>query len=153
MISRRMALKAPLALFGLVSPLMAIDFKERYPKAWKAHTINKAALALYGEKKFATLRKSDKINLMLSNGIIKDRENITVGIESTLHAKSVALFQDANPQSLVAVFNVKEEMILSYEVTIRMFFKGTLFAVVEDIHGQLYYARKYVDIVTISCMA
>jgi len=152
MISRRMALKAPLALFGLVSPLMPIDFRERYPKAWKVDTINKAALTLYGEKKFATLQKSDRINLILSSGIVEDRDNITVGIESTLQAKSVALFQDTNPQSLVAVFEVNEQMVLSYEVTIRMLFKGTLFAVIEDINGQLYYARKYVDILTLSCM-
>ena len=153
MISRRFALKTPLALLGLVSSLSAIDFKERYPKAWKVDSINQSAVILYGQKKFATLQKSDRIDIILPSGVIEDRNNITVGIESTLEAKSVALFQDANPQSLVAVFEINEQMILSYEVTIRMLFKGTIFAVIEDVNGQLYYARKYVDIVTLSCMA
>jgi hypothetical protein len=53
----------------------------------------------------------------------------------------------------VAVFHVSEDSIIEYELNIRMEFKGTVFAVLEGLDGQLYYTREYVDILTLSCMA
>ncbi|MEA2047651.1 MAG: thiosulfate oxidation carrier protein SoxY [Campylobacterota bacterium] len=122
-------------------------------KIWSASSINDAAMALYGREKFSTLQKSEEIEIIVPKGSILDRDNIIIGVSSRIKSNTVAIFQDANPQSLVAVFYVHEGSIVAYELTIRMEFKGTLFAVVEDLNGNLYYTRAYVDVLTMSCMA
>ncbi len=59
-----------------------------------------------------------------------------------MKAKTVAVFQDANPKSLVAVFHVNEDSMIAYELNIRMEFKGTVFAVLEGLDGKLYYTTR-----------
>ncbi|HSR74412.1 MAG TPA: thiosulfate oxidation carrier protein SoxY, partial [Sulfurovum sp.] len=126
----------PYALQALI-----VDYRKNRPEAWRASTINDAALELYGREKFATIQKSADIELLVPKPMVEDRENIPISIRSTIKAKTVALFQDANPGSLVAVFHVPEEGIVSYVLTIRMAFKGTLFGVIEGLDGKLYYTR------------
>ncbi len=133
--------------------VLAVDFRKRNPDAWTFSSINDAAMALYGRKKFATIQKSTDIALIVPKGIVKDQENIPISIRSDMRAKTVAIFQDANPKSLVAVFHVSENSIIEYALNIRMDFKGTVFAVIEGLDGKLYYTREYIDILTLSCMA
>jgi len=150
---RRYFLALGLCAFPYMAKALTIDYREDKPEAWKASSINDAAMALYGREKFSTIQKSGEIELLVPTGIVKDREEIPITIRTSLKAKTVALFQDANPESLVAVFHVHEESIIAYEFNIRMAFKGTVFAVIEGMDGRLYYARAYVDILTLSCMA
>jgi hypothetical protein len=110
-------------------------------------------MALYGREKFATIQKSTDIELIVPTGVVKDREEIPITIRSPIKAKNLAIFQDGNPESLVAVFEISEESIIEYELNIRMQFKGTVFAVLEGVDGKLYYTRAYVDILTLGCMA
>ncbi len=146
-----------LALGFCVMPYMAqavsINYRRRNLEAWKASSINDAAMALYGREKFATITKSADIALIVPKGVVEDRENIPVTIRSSIKAKTVALFQDANPKSLVAVFHVSEDSIIEYELNIKMEFKGTVFAVLEGLDGNLYYTREYIEVLTLSCMA
>ena len=145
-----------LALGLSVVPYVAqasVDYTKFNPNAWKASTINEAAMALYGREKFATIKKSGEIELIVPGGIVKDREEIPMTIRSALKARTVAIFQDANPESLVAVFHLHANSIIDYEFTMRMAFKGTVFAVIEGVDGRLYYTREYIDILTLSCMA
>lgn len=146
-----------LALGLCAVPYMAqaswVDYTKLKPNAWKASSINEAAMALYGREKFSTIKKSGEIELIVPGGIVKDREEIPVTIRSTMEAKTVAIFQDANPESLVAVFHLHENSIIEYEFNMRMAFKGTVFAVIEGVDGKLYYTREYIDILTLSCMA
>lgn len=150
---RRHFLALSLCTVPYSAPLFALDHKRKTPKAWSASSINDAAMALYGREKFSTIQKSKNIEIIVPNSIVKDRENIPITIRSNIKAKTVSLFQDANPKSLVAVFHVNEDSIIAYELTIRMEFKGTIFAVVEGLEGKLYYTREYIDILTMSCMA
>lgn len=131
----------------------SVDDRTLNSMAWKASTINEAAMALYGREKFSTIQKSSEIELIVPGGTVKNREEIPIGIRSSLKAKTLAIFQDANPESLVAVFTLYEESIIEYEFNLRMAFKGTVFAVVEGVDGRLYYTRAYIDILTLSCMA
>ena len=146
-----------LALGLCAVPYMAqaswVDYTKLKPNAWKASSINEAAMALYGREKFSTIKKSGEIELIVPGGIVKDREEIPVTIRSTMEAKTVAIFQDANPESLVAVFHLHENSIIEYEFNMRMAFKGTVFAVIEGVDERLYYTREYIDILTLSCMA
>jgi sulfur-oxidizing protein SoxY len=150
---RRHFLALGLCTFPYMAKAFTIDYRKEKPDAWKASSINDAAMALYGREKFSTIQKSADIELSVPSGIVKDREEIPVTIRTSMKAKTVALFQDANPESLVAVFHVHEESIIDYECNIRMAFKGTVFAVVEGMDDRLYYTRAYVDILTLSCMA
>ena len=138
---------------SLGNRLLAMDYRKYYPKAWASSSLDDAAMALYGREKFSTLKKSKDVRLTVPAGIVSDRQNIAITIDTTIEAKTLAIFQDVNKTSLVAVFNVAEQYVLSYEIYIRMERKGTLFAVIEGLDGTLYYDRKYVDILTLSCMA
>jgi sulfur-oxidizing protein SoxY len=150
---RRHFLAFGLCVVPFMTQALAFDHRKQQPAAWTSSTINDAAMALYGQEKFSTIRKSTEVELIVPKGIVKDRENIPVTIRSNITAKTVALFQDANPKSLVAVFDVAPDSIIEYELFIRMEFKGTVFAVIEGLDGKLYYTREYVDILTMSCMA
>ena len=132
---------------------LAVDYRKSKPRAWNSYSINEAAMALYGSEKFATIQKSDEIELIVPKGIVRDSENIPITIHSNIKAKTVALFQDANPKSLVAVFHISEESIIAYEINIKMEFKGTIFAVLEGMDGKLYYAREYIEVLALSCMS
>ena len=135
-----------------VSQVMAADYRKSNPDAWEASSIDTAAVALYGKEKFSSIQKSTQIELIVPSISIVDSQTIPIVIRSTMKARSVAVFQDTNPKSLVAVFNVGEEGIVNYEFNTRMDIKGTIFAVLEDLDGRLHYVRKYVDIVALSCM-
>jgi sulfur-oxidizing protein SoxY len=150
---RRNFLALGFCVIPYIAQAVSIDYRKRNPGAWKASSINDAAMALYGRKKFATIQKSTDIALIVPKGVVDDRENIPVTIGSSIKAKTVALFQDANPKSLVAVFHVSEDSIIEYEFNMKMERKGTVFAVLEGLDGKLYYTREYIDILTLSCMA
>ena len=150
---RRHFLALGFCVIPYMTQALAVDYRESKPGTWKASSINDAAMALYGREKFATIQKSANIELVVPKGIVRDPENIPITIRSNIKAKTVAIFQDANPQSLVAVFHVREDSIIMYELNIKMEFKGTVFAVLEGLNGKLYYAREYIDVLALSCMA
>jgi hypothetical protein len=151
--NRRHFLVLGFCIFPYTAEVLAEDYRKGKPLAWKASSINDAAMALYGREKFATIQKSTDIELIVPKGVVKDREEIPIIIRSPIKAKTLAIFQDGNPESLVAVFEISEESIIEYEMNIRMQFKGTVFAVLEGVDGKLYYTRSYVDILTLGCMA
>lgn len=151
--NRRHFLVLGFCIFPYTAEVLAEDYRKGKPLAWKASSINDAAMALYGREKFATIQKSTDIELIVPKGVVKDREEIPIIIRSPIKAKTLAIFQDGNPESLVAVFEISEESIIEYEMNIRMQFKGTVFAVLEGVDGKLYYTRAYVDILTLGCMA
>ena len=151
--NRRHFLVLGFCIFPYRAEVMADDYRKSKPLAWKASSINDAAMALYGREKFATIQKSTDVELIVPKGTVKDREEIPITIRSPIKAKTLAIFQDGNPESLVAVFEISEVSIIEYELNIRMAFKGTVFAVLEGLDGKLYYTRAYVDILTLSCMA
>lgn len=139
-----------------IAPYMsvsALETKVRDSKIWTASSINDAAMALYGREKFSTLQKSEEIELIVPRGVIKNRENIEITVRTGMKCKSLAIFQDSNSRSLVAFFDIHDACIVDYEFNIRMEFKGTILAVIEDLNGNLYYTRAYIDIVTMRCMA
>jgi len=134
-------------------PLLATDFRQLKPKAWRDRKLNESAVALYGQEKFATLQKSDKVEIEADKFIVPNARQIPIKFKTEIEAKSVAIFQTANDQSLVAVFTITKDMIVDYEVNIRMDMKGTLFVVVEGVDNRLYYARHFIDVNEIRCVA
>ncbi len=150
---RRHFLALGLCALPCTTQVLAVDYRKNRPSAWNASSINDAAMALYGREKFATIQKSTEIELMVPKAIVRDPENIPITIRSKIKAKTLAIFQDANPKSLVAVFHVSEDSVIAYELNIKMAFKGTVFALIEGLDGKLYYTRQYIDVLVLSCMA
>jgi len=147
--------KRVLAVFltlGL-SLLCAEDYHTSKSEAWKSANINATATVLYGEKKFSHIKKSLNIELIAPKGIVRDEQHIAIRVRTSIPAKSVAIFQNANPSALVAVFSVNNFTPTDIEIPIRMEKKGTVFAVIESMSGVLYYARAYIDVLCLPCMA
>jgi len=122
-------------------------------KVWHISDLNRAATALYGREAFSHIQKSDRITLTAPTAIAQDAQNIPIGIKSDIKAKSVAIFQDANPKALTAIINTNGQSIIDYEMNIIMERKGTVFVVVEGLGGQLYYKRAFIYVICLPCMA
>lgn len=126
--------------------LHALDFRKEKPDTWTAHTVDEAIKALYGaeatENKDITL-KAPKV---ASNG-----GAIPVTIKTSIDAKTVAMFQDANPESAVAVWTVPEGGIVSYTTKIKMKKSGTITVVVEDKAGKLHSMTKTLEVALGGC--
>ncbi len=58
--------------------------------------------------------------------------------QTDIPAKSVALFQDANPEAAVAVFSVPEGGQADFGMKIKMKKSGTITAIVEGTDGKFY---------------
>ena len=132
---RREFLSLSIAALALVpmSKLNAKDFRKEKPDAWKATTPDDAIKALYGDVKAEEKGVKIKAPKLAENG-----GKIPVTVSSDIEAKSVALFQDTNPRSAVAVWTVPEGGIVDYSVTIKMKKSGNIVAVVEGKDGKLY---------------
>ena len=127
--------------------LYALDYRKDKPDTWTAHKVDEAIKALYGDVK-ATASTEIKLKApkMASNG-----GAIPVSIKTKIDAKSVAIFQDANPESAVAVFTVPEGGIVNYAIRIKMKGSGTITVVVEDRDGKLHSATKALDVAKGGC--
>lgn len=133
--------------------LFGFDLKKLKPSAWSAKQLNEAAIEVYGQEKFATLQKTTEITIEAEKALVRDSRQIPIRFYTDIDAKSLAIFQTANDQSLVAVFNVNDGMIIDYELNISMDRKGTLFVVVEGVDDRLYYARHFIDVSSFKCVA
>lgn len=144
---RRKFLGLGLAAAALVpASLSAVDFRKEKPAAWDAHTVDDAIAALYGAKPTDSKKIKIKSPKIASNG-----GSIPVGIKTKLDAKSVALFQDANPESAVAVWTVNEGTIADYFCKIKMAKTGQITVVVETQDGKLYSASKRMQVALGGC--
>ena len=133
--------------------LHAVDYHKTHPKAWKATTINDAAMALYGKEKFATIKQTLNMELITPKALVEDPQHIPVRIRSNIPAKSVAIFVDKHDKALVAVFHRDNFENIDLSINIRMETKATLFAVIESMNGTLYYKRAFIDVLCLPCMA
>ena len=149
-----MNIRKTLLCFWFFSTLInAQDFRLLHPYAWKTQNINTSVTALYGKEKFATIKETKQIELIVPQITILDSLNIPILIKSYIKAKSVALFQDKEKGSLIIVFDVSKEGMVDYEFNIRKEIRGTLFAVIEGIDNRLYYSRAYIDVLCLPCMS
>lgn len=133
--NRRKFLGLGLAAATLVpAALNATDFRTEKPDMWKAEKMEDAIKAIYGDAKIPEEGVSIKAPKLAENG-----GAIPVFVKSDIEgAKSVALFQDANPRSAVAVWTVPENGIIDYGLKIKMRKTGKLTAIVEDKDGKLF---------------
>jgi len=137
----------------LVVGLYAKDYHHSHPQAWKATTLNEAAIALYGKKKFSTIKQTLNMELIVPNAMVQDPEQIPIRVRSNIPAKSISIFVDRQERTLVAVFHRDNFEKIDITLPIRMERKGTVFAVIEGLNGVLYYRRAFIDVLCLPCMA
>ena len=111
----------------------ATDFRTSKPTTWSAVTPADAIKGLYGDIKPVEEGVKIKAPKLAENG-----GAIPIFIKSDKAAKSVALFQDANPRSAVAVWTVPEGGIVDFGIKIKMRKTGKLTAIVEGTDGKFY---------------
>lgn len=134
-----------LAAAILPSSLSAIDFRMEKPMIWSAKTVNDAIKEVFGMSTLTVGKIKLNAPDIAENGAV-----IPVSFSSKLNAKTVAVFQDSNPESAVAVFTVPENGIIDYAIRIKMAKTGTV-TVVAEADGKLYSASKLVKVTIGGC--
>jgi sulfur-oxidizing protein SoxY len=136
-----------IALSVIPTNLSAEDYRKSMPSVWEAHTIDDATKAMYGMK---TPIQSDKIKITVPK-INSSGGAVPVKFETSLDAKTIALFQDANPESAVAIFDVNIYDLKKYEVKIKMGKSGTIMVLVEATDGKIYMAKVTTEVAAGGC--
>jgi len=146
---------ALLATSLVPASLMAEDVRKAKPNAWTVKNpadkkgtsldgVNAAIKEVFGTDKVETANVKLKAPDIAENGAV-----IPVSFKAD-KATKIALFQSANPESLVAVFDVPKNGIPNYSVRIKMQQTGTVVAVAM-IDGKLYKAEKVVKVTIGGC--
>jgi sulfur-oxidizing protein SoxY len=135
------------ALSVIPIDIKAEDYRSLKPDVWTAHTIDDATKALYGMK---TPIESDKVKITVPK-INSSGATVPVKFETSIDAKTIALFQDANPESAVAVYDVNIYDMKKYEVKIKMGESGTVMVLVEGTDGNIYMAKAKTEVAAGGC--
>ncbi len=130
----------------LPASLSAIDFRETKPDVWTAHTVADAIKALYGD--ITPEESGIKLDV---NPVQPSGGAIPVDIASDIPAKTVALFQDANPEAAVAVWDVQEGGIVEFMTKIKMKKSGTVTVILEGRDGKFYTAKASLEVALGGC--
>jgi len=144
---RRKFLGLGLAAVALVpASLSAVDFRKEKPDAFTAHNVADAIKALYGDIKTVEGDITVKAPKIASNG-----GAIPVSIKSGLELKSVAIFQDANPESAVVVFTIPATGIVNYMTKIKMKGNGEITVIGEGKDGKFYKTSQKLQVALGGC--
>jgi sulfur-oxidizing protein SoxY len=130
------------ALAVIPAGLSATDFRQTKPKAWQAVTSKDAIVALYGSD---ALTKTDKIKLKAPK-LAENGGSIPVTVKSKLDLESIAIFQDANPRSAVAVFTVPKGGIINYDFRMKMRKTSNITVVAKTRAGKLLTTSQNVEV-------
>lgn len=138
------------AVAAVVPTVNAEDYRMTKPAVWTAHTVDDAIMAMYGSK--ATTEGGVTITIpdVAANG-----GAVPINVKSDIDAKSVAIFQDANPEAAVSSFTVHENSIIDYDLKIKLKSDGgtpvTVTTIVEGRDGILYKGVKTIKVATGGC--
>ena len=133
------------AIAAIPGKLSAIDFRETLPKAWTATKVDDAIKEIFGSSALT----EGSINLSAPD-IAENGAVIPVSFDTTLNATKIAVFQDANPESAVAVFSIPENAVIDYAIRIKLAKTGTV-TVVAEANGKLYAVSKLVKVTIGGC--
>lgn len=137
------------AVAAVVPAANAEDYRATKPTVWTAHTVDDAVMAMYGTK--ATTQNGVTVTM---DDIAASGKAVAVNVKSDIDAKSVAIFQDANPEAAVSTFTVHENSIIDYDLKIKLKSDGTpitVTAIVEGKDGKLYSGVKILTVAMGGC--
>jgi len=124
----------------------ALDFRKEKPDTWVAKTQDDAIKKLYGDIKPVEEGVKLKLPKVANNG-----GQVPVAFKSDIDAKTVALFQDVNPESTVAVYEINENMVIDYFLKIKMKKSGNVTVIVEGKDGKYYMAKQSIEVALGGC--
>ncbi len=133
-------------LATLPAALSAVDFRKEKPDTWTAHSVDDAIKKLYGDIK--TEEKGIKLK---TPEVANNGGQIPVSIKSDIDAKTVAIFQDVNPEATVGVFTVPEGQPVDYSIKIKMKKSGSITVIVEGRDGKFYSTKKSLQVALGGC--
>ena len=144
------------SLPGAIS-LRALDYRKEKPDAWTTKNVydgknptekgvDAALKALYGDVKYENSGVDLKLPKVANNG-----GAVPVKFSTDIAAKSVAVFQDVNPECTVAVYSVPDGAIVDYMLKIKMKQSGAVTVVVEGKDGKFYKASKSLEVALGGC--
>ena len=110
--------------------------------AWQATSVKSAMQIIFGGDKAI---KSTLIHIKAPS-LAENGGSVPVKIKTTIPARRVAIFQDANPRALVAVWDVPYGGIVNYVLRIKMKHTGLITVVVEGLDGLLYISQAKVEV-------
>ena len=139
--------------------LSAIDFRKTKPKAWSLMNpvkgskvdakdlsgIDASIKELFGTSVTIPGEIKLKVPDIAENGAL-----VPVTVSSQLKGKTVAIFQNANPEATTAVFTVPKDGIIYYALRIKMAQTATITAVI-DANNKLYSISKEVKVTKGGC--
>ena len=132
---------------------MAKNYRKELPKVWTIKNkdkaddlsgVNEAIKAVFGSDKTEDGKVKLKAPDIAENGAVVP---VSFSLEK---ATRVALFQSADPEALVAIWDIPEVGIPNYAVRIKMAKTGTV-VVVAEVDGKLYKAQKTVKVTAGGC--
>ena len=131
------------------SVLSATDWRKEKPAVWQAKSVDEAIKAMYGST--ATIEKGVTVT---TPDVAANGGAVPVNVKSDIDAKTVAVFQDANPESAVIVFDINEYSIINYDMKMKLKSVGdpiTVTCVVEGKDGKLYSGKRTLDVALGGC--
>jgi len=135
------------AVAAMTVSLSATDYRAEKPNAWTAKTVPAAIEGLYGK---ITPTESADIKLKAPK-VASNGGAIPVSVKTDIPAKSVAIFQDANPEAAVIAFTVPEGTNADFSLKIKMKKSGTITAVVEGKDGKFYSTKLSLEVALGGC--
>jgi len=134
------------ALAAVPASVRAEDFRRSRPTVWTAKTVDDAVKALYGSA--ATVAEGVTV---VAPEVASNGGAVPVDVTSGIDAKTVAIFQNVNPESAVIVYDLNAYSIIDFSIKIKMKASGTITAVVEGKDGRLYSGSKTLDVALGGC--
>ncbi len=137
------------AVAALAPTANAEDFRKTKPTVWTAHTVEDGITAMYG----TTAATESGVTVTMPD-VAANGGAVPINVKSDIAAKSVAIFQNANPESAVAAFTIHENSIVDYDLKIKLKSDGTpitVTAIVEGLDGKLYSGKKILTVALGGC--
>ncbi len=144
-----------LALAVVPASVKAEDFRKTKPAVWTAKTMDDAIKALYGTS--TTIEEGVKLsaaNVSFDSPNMATASNgaaIPVDFSTEIEAKSIAVFQDANPEAAVCAYTVTKYSVNDYSIKMKMGAPGSIKVVVEGTDGKLYSATQKLNVAKGGC--
>jgi sulfur-oxidizing protein SoxY len=135
-----------LALATVPASVKAEDYRKTRPAVWTAHTVDDAIKAMYG----STDLIMEGVNLTTPD-VASNGGAIPVDFSTNKDIKSIAVFQNANPEAAVMAITTNKYSVNKYSIKIKMGKPGTVTIVAEGTDGKLYAAKKTLDVALGGC--
>ena len=134
------------ALAAVPASVRAEDFRKSKPNVWSAHTVDDAIKAMYG----STALTMEGVKLTAPD-VASNGGAIPVDFSTEKDVKTIAVFQDANPEAAVLVVEPNKYSVNKYSIKIKMAKSGTITVVAQGKDGKLYAAKKTLDVALGGC--